>query len=131
MKEKVKRASFLLPIEVYNELMATCHKSIPKLSPNVIASRGIKLALEALEKEDEITRKEIVKICAAGYRVPANDLYGGSHKREIVRARYAAIRAMWILKPNITSPQLGKTIGKDHTTVLRALNRVTNNPPTL
>lgn len=67
--------------------------------------------------------KRIIKTVARLYRVKASDLMGRRRLRPIVRARQAAMREVARAKPHLSTSQIGRIFGYDHSTVLWALGR--------
>lgn len=51
------------------------------------------------------------------------DMIGKSRKRHIVAARYEAIWAVKDARPCMSLPKIGRLFGKDHKTILHALNK--------
>ncbi len=74
---------------------------------------------------------QIIKTVAEGYKIPLRLIYSSNRDRKVVRARYAAMRAVWILKPNLSSTQIGKKFRRHHATVLYALNCLTERRPSV
>lgn len=67
----------------------------------------------------------IVEITAAYYRIPASELYGRSRKYRIATARHVAMYVCRRCIRWITLKEIGACFGgRDHTTVINALDRV-------
>ena len=123
-QERVALINSKIPEKLHKDLMDIVKLNKGTITQNKIVERGIILAIRELNNGGVLTRREIIKIVADGYGISPEELYGKSRKREIVRARYAAIRAMYILQPNITSTDVGRSICRDHSTVLKALGKL-------
>jgi len=102
----------------------------------VIAYRGlinkeitIDVAMEALKDYGEtgkriITPEYIIESCAKFYNVSKEDIYSEKRTKEIAFARQVSI---YIIK-NLTDysyPKIGAVFGKDHTTAIYAIKKVT------
>ena len=68
--------------------------------------------------------RQIIATVADAFGYSAADLVGPDTRREIVRARYAAIHAVRQAKKHFSLPQLGSAFGRDHTTILYALRKM-------
>lgn len=75
------------------------------------------------------THREIVRAVAEGYGIHPKLIYNDDRKPHyVMRARYAAIRALSIMKPNMSFSQIGNLINRHHSTVLYALDRLKRHP---
>ena len=68
--------------------------------------------------------RQIISTAAADFGFELADLTGPDTRRDLVRARYAAIHAVRQAKPRFSLPQIGSAFGRDHTTVLYALRKM-------
>ena len=80
----------------------------------------------ALDSEgNQITMEDVESLVAAHYRLRATDLRGQARPKPIVTARQIA---MWLIKknlPNKSLVEIGRHFGgRDHTTVMNALQRI-------
>lgn len=66
---------------------------------------------------------DIVERVAAEHRVRADEIFGPHRHDYIMRARHAAIVAVYLAKPKWSLPRLGSFFERDHTTILSALRR--------
>lgn len=68
------------------------------------------------------TVRDIIRAVASTFGLTSADLMGPSVFKAIVRARWAAIHAVRMAKPDMSLPALGRAFGgKDHTTIRYAI----------
>jgi chromosomal replication initiator protein len=77
--------------------------------------------------EPKTTVKEIVESVANRTGLTPEDIYGRRRLKPIVKARHAA---MYLARKRAgkTSTQIGAIFGRDHTTVLEAVRKVSEAP---
>lgn len=68
--------------------------------------------------------RDIIKRVAVEHRLRPEEITGESRRLPIVRARHAAMAAIYVERPDLSLPQIGRAFGKDHTTVLSALQKL-------
>lgn len=94
-------------------------------SPVTLESAKQILALDS--EGNQITMEDIESLVATHYRLRATDLRGQARPKPIVTARQIA---MWLIKknlPNKSLVEIGRHFGgRDHTTVMNALQRIDN-----
>jgi chromosomal replication initiation ATPase DnaA len=66
--------------------------------------------------------RRIINVVAAYYKVPVGDVLGRSRTETVVEARWAAMTAAWV-ETTLSFPQLGRLFGRDHTSVLHAVQK--------
>lgn len=102
----------------------------------IIAYRGLinkeitlDVAMDALKdygdkNEKKVTPDYIIDVCAKFYGVRKEDLYSEKRTNEIAFARQVAI---YIIREvtNYSLPKIGAIFGKDHTTALYAIKKIT------
>ena len=102
----------------------------------IIAYRGLinkeitlDVAMDALKdygdkNEKKVTPDYIIDVCAKFYNVRKEDLYSEKRTNEIAFARQVAI---YIIREitNYSLPKIGAIFGKDHTTALYAIKKIT------
>lgn len=66
---------------------------------------------------------EIISEVAAKHGLTCAHIIGPQRLRTYVRARRAAIHAVLVAYPHMSSPQLGRLFNRDHSTILHALRR--------
>lgn len=92
-------------------------------SPVTLDSAKQILALDS--EGNQITMEDIESLVATHYRLRATDLRGQARPKPIVTARQIA---MWLIKknlPNKSLVEIGRHFGgRDHTTVMNALQRI-------
>lgn len=67
--------------------------------------------------------QNIIDLVARMHGVSFAAVMSKSKRARICIARYAAICAIRQARPGMTLPQLGKLFGRDHTTIIHALDR--------
>jgi hypothetical protein len=83
-------------------------------------------ALHGGRKQRDPLRRtsEIIAVTAACYRLTPADIIGKARRRHLCAVRHVAIYVSWRLLRN-SLPQIGREFGgRDHSTILSALNRV-------
>lgn len=68
--------------------------------------------------------KSIVEIVAAESGIPSRYILGPLRKVALTRARHLAMCLVYIMRKDFSTPSIGKIFGRDHTTVLSALNKM-------
>ena len=68
-------------------------------------------------------RRALIAEIAERHEVSLADVLGPSRFQHVVRARFAAIRAVRQRYPEMSLPQLGRLFNRDHTTILHALRK--------
>ena len=68
-------------------------------------------------------RRAPIAEIAERHEVSLADVLGPSRFQHVVRARFAAIRAVRQRYPEMSLPQLGRLFNRDHTTILHALRK--------
>jgi hypothetical protein len=73
---------------------------------------------------------QIIAACASEFGVTVEDVTGPSRRREYVRPRHAA---MWMARvvAGLSLHQVGRAFGRDHTSVINAVERVDRADPEL
>lgn len=66
---------------------------------------------------------EIIRIIAGKHGVSVADVKGPKRTKRLVAARHEAIIAAYRLRKDLTSPQIGREFGRDHTTILHAVKK--------
>lgn len=69
---------------------------------------------------------QIIKSCADSFRVSVADVKGQSRTQQIARARQSAMYLSRNLL-NLSYPEIGRHFGRDHSTVMSAVRRVSTN----
>ena len=71
-------------------------------------------------------RLALISAAGAAYGLDATALLSTSREANTTEARHVA---MWLLRQTgMSYPQIGKTFGRDHTTVMSAIRRVNESP---
>lgn len=73
--------------------------------------------------ETILAASTIVREECAGRGITPDDLLGGSRRGPVVRARQACMWRLY-MELHLSMPQVGWLLGRDHTTVLYALDRL-------
>jgi chromosomal replication initiation ATPase DnaA len=82
-------------------------------------TRGILLARTTTTP----TVRYVMNMAAVGFDVTLADLTGGSRQQPLVHYRLATMAAVRLLTGE-SFPSIGRAFGRDHTTVMNALERV-------
>ena len=69
----------------------------------------------------------IIKLVALKHRVTHDDIVGPRRDREVVTARYEAIRLVKTHCRDLSFPAIGRIFNRDHSTILNALGRLKKN----
>lgn len=85
-------------------------------------------AQERVLSPREILRRDITKI-AVKHGTTISEVMRGARHIPVVRARMEAIRHVNAIKPSWSSVRIAEYFGKDHSTVLYALGRLSNRKP--
>lgn len=89
------------------------------------AKRRIEYAA-ALASMEQVLVSAAIEDAARLYDVTLEDVLGQSRDRRIVKARQAA---MWLLRQrDLSFPAIGAVMGRDHTTVMYACQRIDSDP---
>lgn len=80
--------------------------------------------IDVISTGDRVSTKEIIAHVAAIYCIPVSEILGQRRNRPVVSARFAAMKAVADRRPDLSLPQIGKIFGRDHTTVLHAINKL-------
>ncbi len=67
--------------------------------------------------------KQVIEAVCAKHEIPYSDVMGRKRFREIVAARHEAIVAVAEAFPWMSLPKLGRVFGRDHTTIMHALQK--------
>lgn len=73
--------------------------------------------------DESMSVKDIIEMVAANHNMTYDQLITLKFRKNVA-ARYDAIETVKLLKPHLSSTQLGKFFNRDHTTILYALGRV-------
>lgn len=73
--------------------------------------------------EVKVPAKEIIAKVAAMHNMTAAEILSNRRHRPVVEARHDAIKAVADARPDLSLPQIGRIFGKDHTSIIHALNR--------
>ena len=139
LRKKAQNDNIIINDNILEFIAQKIHSNIRELEGvfnRVIAYRGlinkeitIDVAMEALKDYGEtglrkINPDYIIECCAKFYNVDKEDIYSEKRTKEIAFARQVSI---YIIK-NLTDysyPKLGAIFGKDHTTAIYAIKKVT------
>jgi chromosomal replication initiator protein len=75
------------------------------------------------EGPPELDARSIIDAVASAYAVDLKDLLGSSRVKGLVTPRHVS---MWLIRRHtqLSSPEIGRLFGKDHSTVLHACGKV-------
>ncbi|NTS31376.1 hypothetical protein HQ945_08935 [Phyllobacterium sp. BT25] len=79
--------------------------------------------LNAEYNSDKPSGAAIVEFNARKHGLKVDDLKGDRRIRTIVEAKYDAIEDLHRKRPDLSLPEIGRLLNKDHTTVLHALRK--------
>ena len=71
---------------------------------------------------------KIIQTVALQHLIPVQKIMSRSRVRSVVSARNCAIRKIHLLKPWLSSTQIGEIFGRDHATILYVLGRLEKKP---
>jgi len=71
---------------------------------------------------------KIIQAVALAHRIPVREIMSRSRVRSILSARNCAIRKIHLLKPWLSSTQIGEIFGRDHVTILYVLGHLEKKP---
>ena len=66
---------------------------------------------------------KIISEVAAEYGVTVDEIRGPRRHGDLVKPRHAAMCRVYLQRPDMTLPEIGRLFRKDHTTVLHAIKR--------
>lgn len=72
--------------------------------------------------------RAIIREVTAQYGSSLHEVLGPSRAGNVVKARYAAIRAVAQARPRMSTPELGRIFRRDYSTILHALGRLSRRP---
>jgi hypothetical protein len=84
--------------------------------------RGMEWQLK--KRATTLTTEDIVKQVARYFRMLPAAILGGDRHKSLARARHIAIWLCHERLPDLSFPELGRAFGKDHTTIMSAVNRI-------
>lgn len=139
LRYKAERQGIRLPDEVAHFIAGISKKSIRELEGNLnrmiifTELRGVPISLEVAKNvfssytldQETITSSEIQKMVAEAFNVKVPDLKSRNRAEPLVTARQIA---MYLIKKYLDQPvtEIGRSFNKDHSTVINALRRITN-----
>lgn len=77
------------------------------------------------------TAPEIIALVGSEFGVTASAIRGECRARFLVAVRHRAIVRIYLAKPRASLPQIGKWFGRDHTTILHAVQKAGIHKPSL
>lgn len=100
---------------------------LKKLDDRITVTRyEVKHKRRLLGKGDPLTTitcAKIIEMVAACHGLEPEILAGDKRNKVIVAARHDAIVAAWIIREDMSSTEIGRQFGRDHTTILHAVQR--------
>lgn len=139
LRYKAERQAIRLPDEVAHYIAGISKKSIRELEGNLnrmiifTELRGVAISLEVAKNvfssysqdQESISSSEIQKMVAEAFNVKVPDLKSKNRSEPLVTARQIA---MYLIKKYLDQPvtEIGRSFNKDHSTVINALRRITN-----
>jgi chromosomal replication initiator protein len=139
LRYKAERQAIRLPDEVAHFIAGISKKSIRELEGNLnrmiifTELRGVAISLEVAknvfssfsQEQESISSSEIQKMVAEAFNVKVPDLKSKNRSEPLVTARQIA---MYLIKKYLDQPvtEIGRSFNKDHSTVINALRRITN-----
>jgi hypothetical protein len=72
----------------------------------------------------QLNPKEIIAVIARRHNVEIADIIGRSRLQHHVDARQEAIAAIYVQKPELSLPRIGRLFDRDHTTCLYAVKKL-------
>ena len=76
--------------------------------------------------ENEVTPESIIEACSKFYGVKKEEIYTKKKTKEVALARQVAVYIMKELLPGYSYSQIGSVIGRNHSTVIYAINTITD-----
>jgi hypothetical protein len=67
--------------------------------------------------------REIIAEVAQRHRISAAEITGVSRRCALVAARHEAIAETYVRRPDLSSVQIGRLFGRDHTTILHVIRK--------
>jgi chromosomal replication initiator protein len=67
--------------------------------------------------------RDIIRMVALANGITVEDILGLSRDRRIVQARFDAIKAVADARPDLSTVQIGKIFGRDHSSIVNALRQ--------
>jgi chromosomal replication initiation ATPase DnaA len=100
-------------------------KARPRLVEVMPATKLYRLPVAIARKDlsPHTPLQRIIDLVARMHGVSFAAVMGKSRRRHVVLARFAAICAVKEIRPCMTLPTLGRLFGRDHTSILNALDR--------
>ena len=77
------------------------------------------------EDQDGLTARAMLKILATAFGSSTEEMRGERRGKYVVRTRMAIIWALIKHYPNLSLAEVGRRLNRDHTTIIRARNKVT------
>ena len=104
---------------------------IANYNAHVIDYRKWKLQ-EELERPIDFDKRSMPQILAAvleNYRgITADDLRGPRRQRKLIKPRHEAMLRIYLERPDLSLPAIGRFFNRDHTTILAAVRKLQGNP---
>lgn len=75
------------------------------------------------DRPARMSARDIIAVVAVVHGVHASDITGHSRHKQIVAARFDAIRAVADAWPELTQTAMGRIFKRDHTSILNALKK--------
>lgn len=66
---------------------------------------------------------DVIRMVALANGMRVEDIIGPSRTRRFVQARFDAIKAVADARPDLSTIQIGKIFGRDHTSIIHALSK--------
>lgn len=70
-----------------------------------------------------LSAKDIIDITAHRHGLTTGDILGHRRCKAVVRVRHAAMAAVYLARPDMSLPQIGRAFKRDHTSILHALRK--------
>ena len=98
-----------------------------KATPTLESTKQVLEALNVSGPKSNVTPKKIIQIVGGYFDVSLEELVGACRRKELVTPRQIA---MYIMREEMKAsfPSIGQELGgRDHTTAIHAVNKITNN----
>ncbi len=146
LKKKMEKETVFVPDDVMYFIASKIKSNIRELEGALIRvvayctltgeSMSLKIAQDILqasvkEEEQNITIEKIQRLVAEYYNLNVSDLRSKSRSKSIAKPRQMAMYLIRTLTPH-SLPEIGEYFGgRDHTTVLHAVNKITKEKETI
>jgi len=110
--------------EVEKRRQAAEKEESRKAAQAMKATQAYRIIVVNEAHEGKYPARSIIERVSVAMGIPYREIVGASRMRDIAEARQVAMYEVRKLRPDLSLPQIGRIFGRDHTTVLHAVQKI-------